>query len=44
VERLTATARPDDTLVKEHKSAVKRITAEEEKLRANADFREDLIK
>lgn len=44
VERLTAAARPDENQVKEHKATVKRITAEEEKLRANADFREDLMR
>jgi Lon protease (S16) C-terminal proteolytic domain len=45
VERLTATAGSlDDSLVNAHKTAVKRLQAEEEKLRTNADFREDLLR
>jgi Lon protease (S16) C-terminal proteolytic domain len=45
VERLTATAgKIDNNLAGEHKAAVQRIHAEEEKLRANADFREDLLR
>jgi hypothetical protein len=45
VERITAASgKVNEQAVKEHNATVKRITAEEEKLRANADFREDLMR
>jgi hypothetical protein len=45
VERITAIAgKLDDKLAAEHNAAVKGIQEEEKKLRANADFREDLLR
>ena len=44
VERLTAAGKVDEKAAKEHNATVARINAEETKLRANADFREDLMK
>ena len=44
MERLTAAGKVDEKAAKEHNATVARINAEETKLRANADFREDLMK
>ena len=45
VERITtAGGKVNEQTAKDHNATVKRINAEEQKLRANADFREDLMK
>ena len=44
VERVTAAGKVDEKAAKEHHATIARINAEEQKLRANADFREDLMK
>ena len=45
VERITAAGgKVDEKTAKEHNTPLRRINAEEDKLRASADFREDLLR